>query len=65
MPRVPRKSFETLDIKNIAFDDLKLKQLIQELIKKHKIPINKISELLHISRFKIYRILKKDDMRLH
>lgn len=48
----------SLDIENILSDNLKLKQLLHQLTIQHKVPINKISELLHINRFKIYRILK-------
>lgn len=48
----------TLDLNSILSDNVKLKQLLQELTMQHKIPINKISELLNINRFKIYRILK-------
>lgn len=48
----------SLDLRNFLSDNFKLKKLLTELTNQYQIPINKISELLHISRFKIYRILK-------
>lgn len=48
----------TLDLKDILSDNVRLKHLLKELTTQYKVPINKICELLHINRFKIYRILK-------
>ena len=48
----------SLDLQIFLSDNFKLKELLIKLTNQYKIPINKISELLHISRFKIYRILK-------
>lgn len=48
----------SLDLQIFLSDNFKLKKLLIELTTQYKIPINKISELLQISRFKIYRLLK-------
>lgn len=49
----------TFDIQYILSDNLKLKELVQNLIKNFKLPINTVCQLLNINRFKLYRILKK------
>ena len=48
-----------INLEEILSNKEKLKETILELVVKEKMPINKVSELLEISRFKISRILKQ------
>lgn len=54
MPRIGRKNLQT-SLK----DKVRLKETIKELVLDIQIPINKVSELLEISSFKVSRILKQ------
>lgn len=53
------EKIKKLDIDSIKKDEKKLKRMITMAIKKEKVPINELAELLGMNRFKIYRLLKK------
>ena len=48
-----------MNFNEIILNKEKLKETINELVMEQKIPINKVSDLLGISRFKISRIINK------
>ena len=48
-----------MNFNEIILNKDKLKETINELVIEQKIPINKVSDLLGISRFKISRIINK------
>ena len=44
----------------VVLNKEKLRYTIKELVVKEKMPINKVSEILGISRFKVSRLLKQE-----
>lgn len=51
------KKLSEIDVEELMLDSQKLKNIIRKLVLEDKIQINKVSEVLKISRFKISRII--------
>lgn len=56
-------NLKKMDINHIVSNKDKLKETVFKLIEEHKMPINKVSELLGISRFKVSRIKNGRNMQ--
>ena len=52
-------SINQINVQELLTNKIRLKETIKELVQESQIPINKVSELLGISRFKVSRILKQ------
>lgn len=59
------KNLKQQNFDNLISNKDELKKTIEILVIKEQIPINKVSEILKISRFKISRILKKERNNAH